>query len=148
MKENIWQALINKEESHSIVAKTRLKNLLGQYERVAEKKQYLDDILAEYSRKLGVDSTVTSKEDSVSILAYMTQLFKAKEGLQTEEEALAVTITKSRQVLAKHSQEIHKYSKLKSSAVKARLAAEIKIESRHQDESNVIKYNANKRFSR
>jgi flagellar biosynthesis chaperone FliJ len=148
MKENIWQALINKEESRSIEAKTRLEDVLGQCERIARKKQYLNDILSEYSRKLDVDSTVTGQEGSLSISAYMLQLFKIKENLQTEEDELSVIISENRQVLARHSQEIYKYSKLKSVAVKSRLAAEIKLESRHQDESNVIKYNIDRRFSR
>lgn len=148
MKENIWQALINKEELLSIAAKIRLKNVLGQYERVAGKKHYLDGIIAEYSRKLDVDSTVTGKEGSLSIPAYMMQLFKIKENLQTEEEELSEIITENRQVLARHSQEIYKYSKLKSVAVKSRLAAEVKLESRHQDESNIVKYNIDRRFGR
>lgn len=148
MKENIWQALINKEESLSVVAKTRLKHVLGQHERITEKKQYLDDILTEYSQKLEAGITVKGEENSLSISTYMLQIFKIKENLQAEEQELSALISKKREVLARHSNEIYKYSKLKSVAVKNRLAAEVKLESRHQDESNVVKYNIDRHFNR
>ncbi len=148
MKENIWQVLINKEKSRAMVAETRLKDVLEQYQRIAEKKQYLDDILSEYSQRLSPNNIITGQDSILGVSAYMLQLFRIKENLQTEEEGLSVIISEHRQILAKHRHEIQKYSKLKSVAVNSRLTAELELECRYQDESNVVRYNIERRYGR